>query len=367
VTPGGSADPPGSWEWAVCGASVTGSEHQRRGLGCDDAYCYGVAEDFVVAAVADGAGSVSGTSAWGSHVACQSVLVNAMRARFVSEFQSSSPDEASALLRTLFDRATDHVTAQAQAFGLPVARLSTTLCIALADRDRVVFGQIGDGIIAVESHGRIETLLTEAKDEYANATWFLQSDNAFEESYRTATRHEVSSFALSTDGMSYKISNVATGEPYEPFFRGSWQHVRDGVNSANFTSLLRSIEDDQTGDDKTMVLATLRWEDDEFHPSPRPSRKTMVSSAKPPGPLPGAQPAEPAANEPSTPATPSEVNAPGEQQAPAAAPRSGGPTVRVLEGSAPKIVRGDPGAEQLTDPLLVSPAAKRKRWGRRTK
>lgn len=60
-------------EWAVCGASVAGSEHLRRSLGCDDAFSYGHVGDFIVAAVADGAGSVSGTSAWGSYIACQAV------------------------------------------------------------------------------------------------------------------------------------------------------------------------------------------------------------------------------------------------------------------------------------------------------
>ena len=41
---------PGSWEWAVCGASVVGDTHHRRGLGCDDAYGYGLCGDLVVAA-----------------------------------------------------------------------------------------------------------------------------------------------------------------------------------------------------------------------------------------------------------------------------------------------------------------------------
>src|SRR4051794_13491699 len=111
------AAPPGSWEWAVCGASVTGSEHQRRGLGCDDAYAYGIVEDFLVIAVADGAGSVSGTSAWGSFAACQSVLVNATKTRFIREFQTASAAGPEALMRTLFEKATAHVTAQADAFG----------------------------------------------------------------------------------------------------------------------------------------------------------------------------------------------------------------------------------------------------------
>ncbi|GAY17824.1 PP2C family serine/threonine-protein phosphatase [Mycobacterium sp. shizuoka-1] len=271
----------GSWQWGVCGASVVGSEHQRRGLGCDDAYCFGVTQDFVVAAVADGAGSVTGTSAWGAYTACQSVLANAMRSRFIREFRSSTAEEAEQMLRGLFDKATEHVHAQARYFGLDSAKLATTLCVALADRDRAAFGQIGDGIIAIETEGGIETLLIEAKDDYQNATWFLQSDGAFEESFRTVVRPAVTAFALSTDGMTYKITNVASGEAYEPFFRGSWERVRAGGTSANFASLLRSIEDDQTGDDKTMVLATLHWQDDDYYPSPTPITKMTASSPSP--------------------------------------------------------------------------------------
>lgn len=276
-----AGEQPGTWEWAACGASATGAMHQRRGQGCDDAYSYGVAGDFVVAAVADGAGSVSGTSAWGAYAACQSVLDDAMWPGFVRDFQAGSADQHAAQMRWLFDRALDRVTQQAAELALDLPLLSTTLCVGMAHRGRAVFGQIGDGIIAVETDLAIESLLIEEKDEYANSTLFLQSERAFEDSFRTASRDGVKAFALSTDGMSYKITNVATGEAYEPFFRGSWQHVRNGTSAAQFAALLRDIEDDQTGDDKTMVLAAMRWEIDEFYPSRKPVRKTLICSGAP--------------------------------------------------------------------------------------
>jgi Protein phosphatase 2C len=255
-TPG--HEPPGNWEWAVCGASVSGSEHLRRGLSCDDAYSYGVAGDFVVAAVADGAGSVTGTSALGSYAACQSVLADAMTPRFIDDHRAASATERKDMLRWLFERALEHVRLEADALGMDLALLATTLCVAIVDRRAATFGQIGDGIIGAEFDDQINTLLTETKDEYANATWFIQSDGAFDVAYRSVSLSGLTAFALSTDGMSYKITNVATGEAYAPFFRGSWGHVRSGASAANFTAFLRGIEDDQTGDDKTMVLAALR-------------------------------------------------------------------------------------------------------------
>lgn len=344
----GEQRPPGRWEWAVCGASVTGAQHERRGLGCDDAYSFGVAGDFVVAAVADGAGSVTGTSAWGSYMACQSVLADAMKSKFITQFTCTPLDEREQLLRWLFDRATHRVRQQAQSFGLDASRLATTLCVALADRDSAVFGQIGDGIIATESDDHITTLLVEAKDDYANVTWFLQSEAAFDVAYRTATQLGPTAFALSTDGMSYKITNVATGAAYEPFFRGSWEHVRSGVSAADFTRLLRSIEDDQTGDDKTMILAALRWEDDKFHPSPPPVRKLQVSSPPPPllpEPAPVAEQQDP----------PTEQDEPpGAAEAPAAPISDTAPTVtaKVDEADAPLPATGaDPGEPPAPDDI----------------
>lgn len=284
----GTAGRPGSWEWAVCGASVTGQQHLKHGLGCDDAYGYGLTGDLVVAAVADGAGSVSGTSAWGSHVACQSVLRNAMRAGFRRDF-AADPSAHPAQMRWLFEEALAQIRIRADALNLELPLLSTTLSVAVADQRHAMFGQIGDGVIAVETERGVGTVLIEPKSEYANTTWFLQSDGAFEKAFRTCSVKDVTAIALSTDGMAYKITDIATGNAYTPFFRGSWQHVREGASSAHFASLLRGITDDQTGDDKTMVLSALRWEDDEFHPSSRPRRTLSVSSPaprRPPTPTP---------------------------------------------------------------------------------
>ncbi|WP_307856944.1 PP2C family serine/threonine-protein phosphatase [Mycolicibacter acidiphilus] len=244
----------GGRRWTACGASVTGSEHRRRGLGCDDAYSYGILGDFAVATVADGAGSVTGTSAWGAYVACRGVLKDAMNPAFIDSYSSGSSTDAEILVRVLFDGALHRVRRQAEAMGLDVALLSTTLSVAVTDTRLATFAQIGDGIIATERDGVIETLLAEHKQEYANTTSFLQSEGALEGSLRTAGHEDVTAIALSTDGMSYKITDVTTGAAYQPFFRGSWQHLRDGAQSDQLQAMLDGIRDDQTGDDKTLVL-----------------------------------------------------------------------------------------------------------------
>lgn len=272
----------GSWEWAACGASVTGSQHVSRGLGCDDAFAYGTIGDFIVAAVADGAGSVSGTSAWGSYTACQAVLQLTLQSAFITGFKSAAATDADEMMRWLFTRARERVTKQADLMGLPVGLLATTLSVAIAGPELLILGQIGDGIIASETGDGIATHLIEEKDEYANTTWFIHTDEAFEQSFRTSAQVGATAFALSTDGMSYKITDIVTGEPFEPFFKGAWQRVRSGAAASDFAALLRGIEDDQTGDDKTMVLAALDWVKDAYFPSGRPVVRTEVSSPPPP-------------------------------------------------------------------------------------
>ncbi|RUP01323.1 MAG: protein phosphatase 2C domain-containing protein, partial [Mycobacterium sp.] len=162
------------------------------------------------------AGSVSGTSAWGAHAACRGVLSAAMSSPFIKDFSDATADEADAIMRWLFDNALNWVRERSEHMALALPQLATTLCVAVARPGFAVFGQIGDGIIAAECGGVIDTYLIEDKAEYANATWFIQSPGAFEESFRTAVSTDLTALALSTDGMSYKITNIATGEPYEP-------------------------------------------------------------------------------------------------------------------------------------------------------
>ncbi len=254
MTSANTVRPSAGCQWRVCAASVVGREHRRRGLSCDDAFSFGVVEDFVVAAVADGAGSVTGTSAWGAHIACQVVLDVASQPEFIDTYRKGGPQEVKGLMSGLFESALQGVTRQAASMTLEPDFLATTLCVGVADSRHAVFGQIGDGVVVAERHGRIETLLIEQKFGYANTTTFLQSEGALEHHLRISQRSGVQAFGLSTDGMAYKITDIASGQAYEPFFRDSWQHVRAGASAEKLGDLLRGIEDDQTGDDKTMVL-----------------------------------------------------------------------------------------------------------------
>ncbi|MET8653106.1 PP2C family serine/threonine-protein phosphatase [Nocardia aurea] len=254
-----AAEVPLERRWSVGGASVTGRAHVDKGLGCDDAFAYGTRDDFVVAAVADGAGSVTQTSAWGSYTVCDGVVTDALSQWFAKRFAAvdGAGRGADELMRLLFDEALHRLRSRADYYRQPVGELATTLSVVIARPGLAVLGQIGDGVIAVERATGVETVLIEEKSEYANLTWFVQSDNAFAESFRTYTATDITAFALSTDGMSYKITDVATGAAFVPFFEGAWSSLAAGFRDEDFARWLDGIQDDQTDDDKTLILARL--------------------------------------------------------------------------------------------------------------
>lgn len=242
--------------WRTLAASVTGNDHIKVGQGCDDAHALEVFGDgLVIAAVADGAGSYSGTSAWGSFTACREA-VRSLAAQFDAESCRATPvEELVDALRKAVRQATAAVTNCAEEMQLPPVYLSTTLTLLIHSGDRAACAQVGDGIIVLGTEEGPEWVLAEEKDGYANVTTFLR-DDLEPDDVQVIVRSGVDAWALSTDGLRYKVCDLAQRTPYAPFFEKLWHDLgtRD-VADRQFADLLEKIPDDQTGDDKTMVVA----------------------------------------------------------------------------------------------------------------
>lgn len=238
--------------WRLVGGSVTGSRHREQGQGCEDAHGWTVRDALVVAATADGAGSRPGTSALGAGAAVQAVLAGAATAEFDAQ------PGAEAAVGWLFRRALADVTAEAERSALPLDLLATTLSVVVIDGDRVAVGQVGDGIAVCGSGDHVRAVAVAERFEYANETVFLTTPDALSAHCRTwsTTTTTVDAVALSTDGLRYKVlDDVVRTEPFVPFFTEAWAYARrpDAVNDAVLAFL--ADVDDQTGDDKTLVLA----------------------------------------------------------------------------------------------------------------
>jgi Protein phosphatase 2C len=233
--------------WRVIGGSVAGTLHVDRGLGCDDAHGWRVLDGAVLLAVADGAGSRTGTSAIGAHVAVTAVLDHLER-----HPDATMPDVFSAARAALDDEAT--------ALGLGVDRLATTLAVAVLTPERTVVGQVGDGVLVVDGAdndgaGAIAAIAIADRFEYANEVVFLTADQALDH-LKVFAGGPSRGIALSTDGLRYKIlDDLHDGLPFVPFFEESWRYAR-GANASS-EAIVRFLDDieDQTGDDKTLVLA----------------------------------------------------------------------------------------------------------------
>jgi len=268
--------------WRVLGASVTGTlhaEHQRR---CEDAHGWSIGDELTVIAVADGAGSRPGTSALGSHMAVATAL---SRGHEQADSHALATD-AEAVACLIVEKVVEALAQEAEAQGLELGRLATTLCVALLDDDHVTVAQVGDGVAVIEHEdGRIETVAHADRFEYANEVVFVTAADALEH-LKVFAASGVRSVALSTDGLRYKIlDDLHAGAPFEPFFRDSFYYARSDVGtSAGIAAFLREVED-QTGDDKTLVLAV-----DAFAGEPG---ETFQLTGRPPASAAAVEPQEP--------------------------------------------------------------------------
>lgn len=245
--------------WSVVGSSVAGTTHIAKQIGCDDAFAYAlVDDDVVVAAVADGAGSYSGTSALGAFVACQTIAAAATEEGFGRRFKVSDSARLVALVRELFTDAFTAIEKAAASQKLNIKALSTTLSIAIVSPSLSAFAQLGDGVVVVSDTESMSCLIPEPKGEYANETNFLTSKKAIAENLRIQLVSGVTAFALSTDGLRYKILELSSGEPYMPFFDAIWSQLESRtVPGSSLSRFLSGLLDDQTGDDKTLVAGCL--------------------------------------------------------------------------------------------------------------
>ena len=236
--------------WTVLGGSATGTTHTSAGIGCQDAHAWFVGGGSCCFAVADGAGSRP-RSAEGSVAAVESVVEMVRAAR-----SSAVPS-----VETLFDGARARLEGLASEEGCDVDEFATTLAVVVVTDDRCEVGQVGDTIVVVRDvGGALRAIAPAEKFEYANETAFLSAG-----SWRDHLRGErlpsssISGVALSTDGLRFKIlDDLTEGTPFVPFFEDVFVWFDSGVATPDAVARFIDGLDDQSGDDKTLVVAARR-------------------------------------------------------------------------------------------------------------
>ena len=243
--------------WRVVGGSATGHSHSKSGSGCQDSHGWAYTRDVLVVAVADGAGSRP-RSAEGSAAAVRAVVSAGAALGLHRSGSPCAEEDVRALAEGLFASARQDLEALAEESECSLGDLATTMAVVLVHSGHLVVAQVGDSIVVLgDRGGDLRLVHPEDKGEYANETSFLTSDE-FPDSLRIDSypASDIDAIAASTDGLRYKLLNLAERSPYRPFYEDVFAYARrsDAVSSA-VARFIADIEDDQTGDDKTLVVA----------------------------------------------------------------------------------------------------------------
>lgn len=243
--------------WRAYGASVRGSGHARTGLPCQDAHAWCPLSGGLACAVADGLGSAARADA-GAQVAVVAAL-DALVAGLPWDGAACDPGACEATIRAAFAAAREALVAAAG--DDPLRDLATTLLLAAATDGWTAVGQIGDGaVVGLWPDGRLETLSQPQRGEYANETTPLTADDALERLRVAVWPDPVQALALFSDGLQALALDLATGEPFAPFFAPFLAALADPFDPEATAERLAAFLDAprvcaRTDDDKTLLMA----------------------------------------------------------------------------------------------------------------
>ena len=243
--------------WRAYGASVRGSGHARTGLPCQDAHAWRPLPGGIACAVADGLGSAARADA-GAQLAVAAAL-DALTAGLPRDGAATDPAACEAVIRAAFTAARDALVAVAG--DDPLRDLATTLLLAAATDAWTAVGQIGDGaVVGLWPDGRLATLSQPQRGEYANETTPLTADDALERLRVAVWPAPVQALALFSDGLQALALDLATGEPFAPFFAPFLGALADPFDPAAVGDRLAAFLDSahvcaRTDDDKTLLVA----------------------------------------------------------------------------------------------------------------
>jgi len=249
--------------WQALGASIEGVSHERRGIPCQDDHGKHLDGDYAIAVVADGLGSAAHAEA-GARAAVRAAL-ESVRQQLSAERDAALVDHERWLGAVFSDarRALEH---EANALGVHCRELATTLLVAVVTPTCLVTGHLGDGaIVALRGDGTLVTVSAPERLEHANEVIPLTADDALQRVRVHAERACIDAVALLTDGMQALALNLASGAPYEPFFRPLFHIAREHddpcAREHELAAFLRSPRvRERTADDVTLVLLGRRGE-----------------------------------------------------------------------------------------------------------
>ncbi len=248
--------------WTYASASVRGTSHERVGVPCQDAALIEVVDTpsgpVLIAFASDGAGSAL-RAELGSETTCAALggeVRDYLRcAGLVENITRDVVDEWCLGVQ----RSLTGVAAECDA---PLRDFACTLLAVVADQERAVFLQLGDGAIVIGTPGEYEPVFWPQNGEYANTTYFITEPEALGR-LQYVVRDAPLEIALFSDGIQTIALRNADRAAQAPFFEKMFAPFRTGPSglrpslSASLAAFLDSpLINDKTDDDKTLVLVS---------------------------------------------------------------------------------------------------------------
>jgi hypothetical protein len=243
--------------WRYVCATAQGVSHERLELPCQDRCAITSHGRWVIAALADGAGSAA-FAEQGAELA-----VNAALAHLLNEARAKDAVGLDAL-RAAAHAARDAIVGEAGVDGDVRAYACTLQLVALSDTGGAAL-QIGDGLIAVnQGQDGWEWVFWPQRGEFANTTYFVTDVNAADQWEVTELAPYVFEFALMSDGLEVLALDYAAQLAHSPFFEGLLPALRSETASGELTKLAGQLHThflmsarvrQRTDDDLSLVIA----------------------------------------------------------------------------------------------------------------
>ncbi|MBP5857719.1 protein phosphatase 2C domain-containing protein [Marivibrio halodurans] len=210
--------------WVAALDFAQGRHHRAAGVPCQDfGRVVHPAEDVLLGAIADGAGSAAlghlgAQAAVGAAIALLGPRLGANPG--LRGDPAGGPGGADALFDGLLEAARAAISETARHQGRPIDALATTLTVFAAGPLGVAVFQIGDGwIVSRGPEGDYALVGHPQRGEYANETVFVTGADAEETLAITHIAEPIRFLCAATDGLTHVSIAAADDRPHAAFFQ----------------------------------------------------------------------------------------------------------------------------------------------------